>query len=318
MVAVPKRHGFTVVDSFSRIVRLGEGLATTGRIADDAADRTLEALKRCAEIVARWGVADLRCVTTEACRLASNGAEFVDRVRRETGLNLQVIGAEQEAALAVLGCRDLVSSRSDHAVIFDIGGGSTELSWVMAERQKNGRRTINLIESVSLPFGVVRLSDGLAPGGFAGEHYEGIKKRITHTIKASDAYRRHQSQLDPSHGHLIGTSGTATSLAAFNKGMKRYRRREIDGSWLAADDIGRLAAQLTAIGPEARAQEPCIGYGRADLIMPGCAILEAIIEATGYSSVRVADRGLREGIISELITRTAPHPRSPSPAFAAE
>lgn len=316
LVAAPSRHGFRVVDSFSRIVRLGDGLANTGRLSDEAIERTLSALKRCAEIAARWDVAGIRCVTTEACRSAPNGHDFIERVRQETGLRFDVIDAEEEAELAVKGCAQLISRRARQVVVFDIGGGSTEISWVSVDRQESAPARLVINGSISLPFGVVRLSDGLDPGGFAGDHYRGIKKRVAETVAAS-RFAKAAPAPKEGHDHLIGTSGTATSLAAFHRRMKRYRRRDIDGTWLRDTEIARLAGRLSWLGYEGRREQPCIGSGRADLIMPGCAILEGIIEATGMKSVRVADRGLREGIITDLIAMANTSPRHQA-SFAAQ
>ncbi|MEM7740118.1 MAG: Ppx/GppA phosphatase family protein [Pseudomonadota bacterium] len=317
LVAAPHRQGFRVVDSFSRIVRLGEGVANTGRLSEEAIDRALSALKKCAEVAARWDVAGIRCVTTEASRSATNGEMFIARVREETGLRLDVIDADEEASLAVKGCAGLISRRAKHVVVFDIGGGSTELSWVAVERSKQGRTQYIIKGSLSLPFGVVRLSDGLQPGGFAGDHYRGIRKRVAEAIEASPLAK---SMPKPEEGadHLIGTSGTATSLAAFQLGLRRYRRREIDGMWLKDHQVARLAGRLSWLGFDGRSQQPCIGSGRADLIMPGCAILEGIIDATGMQSIRVADRGLREGIITDLMAQANVQGQRRTPAYAAQ
>ena len=316
MIAVPRRQGFAVVDSFSRIVRLGEGLARTGRIAPEAEERAMAALRRCAEMAARWDLAGLRCVTTDACRTASNGPAFVERVRVETGLRLEIIGAEEEARLAVRGCAGLIAEDASRASIIDIGGGSTEVSFASVMPAARGEREVRLSHFVSLPFGVVRLSDGIEPGSFSGEHYADIRRRVAEAISAevdAEGFRA-------AGGHLIGTSGTATSLAAFFKGLKRYRRREIDGSWLGRDDIDSLIGRLFALGLEGRSAEPCIGSGRADLIMPGCAILEGVLDGTGCDRLRVADRGLREGLITELLAahaeegRGGARGRAPQPA----
>jgi exopolyphosphatase/guanosine-5'-triphosphate,3'-diphosphate pyrophosphatase len=306
MVAVPRKRGFTVVDTFSRIVRLGEGLVTSGRLSAAAQDRAIDALKQCAEIVARWDVAGLRCVTTEACRLAANGDDFIQRVKAETGLQLQVIGAEREAALAARGCSGLIDKRADEAVIFDIGGGSTELSVVKVSRDARGHPRTQMLDVLSLPFGVVRLSEGHAEGSFDGDPYERVRRDVAAAIGERSAFANAAQRRE---NHLIGTSGTATSLAALHKGLKRYRRREIDGLWMTRADIRRGVGELTRLGYGGRCAMPCIGQGRADLIMPGCAVLEGILDATGFDRLRVADRGLREGLIEELMEeRLAPVP----------
>jgi exopolyphosphatase/guanosine-5'-triphosphate,3'-diphosphate pyrophosphatase len=300
MIARARRGGYSVVDTYSRIVRLGEGLTTTGRLSDAAQERTIEALKRCTEIIARWDVRAVHAVTTEAARAASNSNSFIERVRQETGLVLEVIGPEMEADLALRGSSSLIDAKARQIVVMDIGGGSTELSFVKVGRDGKRRQQLTICAVASLPFGVVRLSDGLSAGGFAGEHYRLIARRVADSVRQAG-----QGCLDPlgRRDHLIGTSGTSTSLAAMQKGLRRYRRKEVDGSWLSANEVGSLARRLEGLGYDGRRVQPCIGEGRADLIMPGCAILEGVLEATGLKRLRVADRGLREGLIVSLIAQ---------------
>lgn len=298
MIAVPNGERFSVVATFSRIVRLGDGLAKTGRLSEDAMDRTLGALRRCAEVAARWDLAGLRCVTTEACRRAQNGSEFVERVRAETGLRLEVIDPAEEARLAVLGTSELIAPEAQSAAIFDIGGGSTELSVVDLRPGEKDQRKVHLRSSISMPFGVVSLMDRFE-GSFAGDQFDEVRHHVAGLVAG---------EVDPKTfaavgGHLIGTSGTATSLAAMAKNLRRYRRRDVDGMWLTAAQIDGLIGRLFELGLAGRRAQPCIGDGRADLIMPGCAILRGILDATHAKAVRVADRGLREGIISELMAQ---------------
>jgi exopolyphosphatase/guanosine-5'-triphosphate,3'-diphosphate pyrophosphatase len=295
MIAKRRKNGFAVVATFSRIVRLGEGLAQTGNLSEAAMDRTIEALKECGETIARWDAVALRAVATEACRSAGNGQAFVERVRRETGIKLDVIGPNEEAKLALSSCTSLIESGSGRVVLFDIGGGSTELCLLRTA----GRGPARLRHVMSLPLGVVRVAEGYdAP--FSPKDHAAVRQEVCTAIRAQDRNGFLQA-LSAEEDHLIGTSGTATSLAAFAKGLRRYRRREIDGSWLEAQKIEQIAADLRQLGPEGRAGAPSIGSGRADLIMPGCAILQGILDATGLRRLRVADRGLREGVVTELL-----------------
>ncbi|MDW8443258.1 MAG: hypothetical protein RML45_02265 [Acetobacteraceae bacterium] len=140
MIAAPAGRGFRVVDSFSRMVRLGEGLAASGRLCEAAMERTLEALAVCAEKVARHRVRRLRAIATEACRKAENGPRFLERVRAETGIGFEVIGPREEAELAVESCASLLAGPEPRALLFDIGGGSTELAWIRARRPGEARR----------------------------------------------------------------------------------------------------------------------------------------------------------------------------------
>jgi exopolyphosphatase / guanosine-5'-triphosphate,3'-diphosphate pyrophosphatase len=129
LVAEPVDDGFEVVDSFSRITRLGEGLALTGRLGEAAIARTIMALAVCQRVINRNHVAELRCVATEACRRAINGAAFIERVEREIGIRLEIVTQDEEARLALLGCLPLIDEAADQLLMVDIGGGSTEIVW---------------------------------------------------------------------------------------------------------------------------------------------------------------------------------------------
>ena len=267
------------------------------------------ALKDCAEIVARWEAEAVRCVTTEACRIAENGPAFVEQVRQETGLRLEIIGPAEEARLALKGCQNLIDPDAKRAVLFDIGGGSTELCFIEVGRNPNGQLDVTLLETATMPLGVVRLSEGVPEGGFSAIRFEEARQAAAEGVRR--CLPKGFAVLPGGADHLIGTSGTSTSLAAMHKGLRRYRRRDIDGSWLDRNDIGVLAQKLDALGFEGRSQQPAIGEGRADLIMPGCAILQGILDAIPARRVRVADRGLREGLVMELLEAGQGHRRRP-------
>src|SRR6185312_4339338 len=162
LIASPRQHGFRVVDAFSRIVRLGEGIGASGRLADAAMGRSIEALKVCAAKLRDRGVTRARLIATEACRTAENGRQFIDRVRAETGLSLEVVSREAEARLAVAGCASLIDPRAEGALLFDIGGGSSELVWIDLAGSGEGRRrrmSDRVRTWMSLPVGVVNVSE---------------------------------------------------------------------------------------------------------------------------------------------------------------
>ena len=172
LIARPARDGFRVVDSFSRIVRLGESLSRTGRLDDRAMDRAYDALALCAERVVRKGVDPKRltAVATQACRMAENGPAFVERVRRGTGLRLRIIDPSEEAALSVAGCLNLFDPRAEAVLVIDVGGGSTELSWLM-----KGARGIETVAWMSAPLGVVSLAERHPePEGETSQWYEAM------------------------------------------------------------------------------------------------------------------------------------------------
>ena len=301
LVAEPTDDGFEVVDSFSRITRLGEGLATTGRLAEAAMARTLGALRVCKRIMDRNGIAVARCVATEACRQAANGAEFVARVERAVGIRLEVLGHEEEAGLAMLGCLPLIDAHTRHLLMVDIGGGSTEVLWLdRAGGGSNGR----IAETVSVPLGVVTLSEGFGRRLANGAYDDAVGYVDGLLARALGQGERRIDLAEERSVQMLGTSGTVTTLAAIHLGLRRYDRRKVDGICLpfaAIDEVGR---RLRSLDEAERAAHPCIGTDRADLVVAGCAILDAIHHNWPVASLRVADRGVREGILNALMGRS--------------
>lgn len=308
LIARPARDGFRVVDSFSRIVRLGEGLTRTGRLDDGAMDRAYEALGLCAERVAKRGVtsARLSAVATQACRQAENGAEFVDRVKRGTGLTLRIIDPVEEARLAVEGCRNLFDPNARAILVIDVGGGSTELSWL--RRSERGLETVGWL---SAPIGVVTLAERHPePTDNLDAWYEAMVADMTEAIADGPVDPDLRAEFDAGRAHLVGTSGAITSLAGIHLRLARYQRDRIDGLWMKRADCEAAADRLLALGPAGRAAEACIGPERADLVLAGAAILEAVQRAWPCDRVRVADRGLREGLLLQRMREDRRNPRS--------
>jgi exopolyphosphatase / guanosine-5'-triphosphate,3'-diphosphate pyrophosphatase len=302
LIARPSGENFTVIDAFSRVVRLGEGLAQTGKLSDAAMDRTVSALKVCADKLRKRNVALARSVATEACRRARNGPEFIERVKDETGIALNVISAREEARLAVLGCHVLLEPGSGPAVIFDIGGGSTEL--VLIESTDTVPR---ILDWHSVPWGVVSLTESC--DGEGSDHAARIERYaqmrgLVRDSLAGFAERtagvRGQAACDGSL-RLLGTSGTVTTLASLHLDLPQYDRRAVDGLIVPARSMREISARLSALSLDERRNVPCIGSERADLVVAGCAILEAILDLWPCSRLGVADRGIREGILRSLI-----------------
>ncbi|WP_245196509.1 Ppx/GppA phosphatase family protein [Sphingomonas jejuensis] len=302
LIARPAGEGFVIVDAFSRIVRLGEGLAASGRISDAAVDRAISALGVCAEKLRRRHVHVARSVATEACRRASNGGEFIERVRRETGIMLDVISAEEEARLAVLGCHVLLEPGTGPAVIFDIGGGSTEV--VLVDTAGPHPRTIDWF---SAPWGVVSLTEVEEVAGTDEAArlaaYARMRARVTAAF-APFAARLADSGKLPTR--LLGTSGTVTTLASVHLNLPSYDRRAVDGLIVPATAMRDISARLAAQSIPERAAIPCIGQERADLVVAGCAILECIMDIVPAPRLGVADRGIREGILRTLMAHGEP------------
>jgi exopolyphosphatase / guanosine-5'-triphosphate,3'-diphosphate pyrophosphatase len=296
LIACPTGDGFRVVDSFSRIIRLGEGISATGRISEAAIERAIAALSICRDKIHSRKAGRLRLIATEACRAASNADGFRDRVAAETGIRLEVIDRETEAALAVIGCSPLLDPAGKGAILFDIGGGSTEL--VRIERDpKQPNATPRIKAWMSIPLGVVTLAEHFGGKDVTRESYARMVEEVAQHVGPFAA--EHGGDLQDIH--LLGTSGTVTTLAGVHLKLTRYDRRRIDGVWMNDADITATIARLLAMSFRERADNNCISVERADLVLAGCAILDAIRNAFPLPRLRVADRGLREGMLVEMM-----------------
>jgi len=316
LIASPTAAGFRVVEAYSRIVRLGEGLGATGRLQDAAMDRAVAALGICAERIRRRGCLQVRAVATQACRIASNGEAFIDRVKGETGLRLEIISAQEEAQLSVAGCLNLLDRDAEAALVIDVGGGSTELSWVDlhgggldVEARRFQAAQLPIRAWLSIPIGVVTLAElfpEVEPGSPAWFRamVEAVKSHLT-AFDGADSLR---PVFEGGRAHLIGTSGAITSLAGLHLGLPRYDRNAVDGLWMSEPECRAVADRLLTLDVRGRAAEPCIGPDRADLVVAGAAVLQAVQEVWPCHRVRVADRGLREGLLLALMAGS-PEPR---------
>ena len=305
LVAEPRGKTFRVVDSHSQIARLGEGLHDTGRLSDAAIERALDALKAIRTKLKLRGVGRVRCIATEACRKAENGAEFIARVHAETGLTFKIIEGKEEAWLATIGCHDLIEPDAENVLVVDIGGGSTELSLVNAKAATaNGFRGILASPPIkawtSMPLGVVTLSEAF---GHLDEvaAYPEMLAHARGVISGWDALEEVKTAMAEKGAHMIGTSGTVTCLAGVHLELNRYRRDIVDGSWLNREESADAIQKLRDAGLEGRAKLPTIGAERAGLMLSGCAIIEAVWELFPAERLRVADRGLREGLLLSMM-----------------
>ncbi len=295
LIARPSYGGFRVIDAFSRIVRLGEGLTQSGRLSDAAIERTLEALRVCRDKMRTRGVTRARLVATEACRSASNGAQFLGLVRDQLGLHLEIVDRETEAHLAAAGCGELIDESAEATVLFDIGGGSSEIVWM--RRGAHGARKVTAWESLRL--GVVSLAETFGGDDVTPEIFAAMIARVDAALGPFAARVADERRCE--RFHLLGTSGTVTTLAGVHLDLQRYDRRAIDGLWLSSAEIDAAISRLRAMSYAERAANGCIGAERADLVLAGCAILEAIRGRFPAKRIRIADRGLREGILSQLM-----------------
>ena len=295
LIARPQGEGFAVVDAFSRIVRLGEGLASSGRLSDQAIERTIAALKVCSDKLRRRNVTLARSVATEACRRAANGHDFIARAYDETGIHLDIISAEEEARLAVLGCHALLEPGTGHALVFDIGGGSTELVLI------DTTSTVPTVKDWhSAPWGVVSLTES-AGGGDGSAERAASYARMRALVRESFAPFAARLPDPGERPRLLGTSGTVTTLASVHLELERYDRAKVDGLIAPAAAMRRISQDLAGMSLAERARFPCIGRERADLVVAGCAILEGILDLWPAERLGIADRGIREGILRRLM-----------------
>ncbi len=297
---------FRVVDAFSRVVRLGEGLDASGCLSEAAMERALSALKICARKLRRRGLVAYRAVATEACRRAANHGRFLELVAESTGLALEVISQEEEAGLAIHGCSPLMDPGVCDVLVFDIGGGSTQVSWLRlaaeyAEAATERPPRLARRAWCSLPLGVVTLAERYGGRDIGAEAYRAMVAEVAAGLAPFEARHGLAALAGSGRLQMLGTSGTVTTLAGMHQNLRRYDRSRVDGSFLELATIRRLSAEIAAMSYDQRLVHPCIGGQRADLVVAGCAILEALCGIWPVARLRVADRGLREGILYSLM-----------------
>ena len=305
LIAARRGDSFSVLDSHSQIARLGEGLEATGRLSDASIERAMDALNKISKKLRAKKVGQVRCIATEACRRAENGPAFIERVRNETGLTFKIIGPEGEARLALIGCHNLIEPDTDRVLVIDIGGGSTELSYVDARPAHDGGlrgllRKPPILGWRSLPVGVVTLTEAFAhlPEEEAYpqmlNHVVGLLERWKHTPDIRKAFEENRA-------HVIGTSGTVTCLTGVSLGLQKYRRDRVDGAWISHSEMMKTIEDLRAAGQDGMHKFPTIGRDRAGLMLAGCAIVEGTWSLAPGGRMRVADRGLREGLLLSMM-----------------
>jgi exopolyphosphatase/guanosine-5'-triphosphate,3'-diphosphate pyrophosphatase len=311
LIAKPDKLGFSVVDAFSRTVRLGEGLGSSNALSRQAMDRTIEALRVCQSKIRRNDVTSIRAVATEACRRADNGAEFVGRILTETDIKLEIIAPEEEAELALVGCAplyDVSRARDSYALLFDIGGGSTQITWLELGASINATSDVEtrILGCISIPCGVVTLSEEFGSGeDLRGQtstaRYIEICEHVRQHLEPFDVQYEISARVSNDSVQMVGTSGTVTTLAGVFLKLPRYDRNRVDGLELEFSQLESARDTLLKLDRDDRARHPCIGAQRADLVIAGCAVFDAICGLWPVGRLRVADRGLREGIIHGLM-----------------
>ncbi len=282
------------IEATSRFVCLGEQLTKTNKLSDAAMERALETLGTFQRKISRYNNIQALSVTTAATRMAKNSAFFLRTIKQNLGIDLKVISSEEEALYATLGCAELVDKKYNNAVIFDIGGGSTEV--ILADFTTHNRPRI--IDSISIPLGVVSLAEDLAHTTF-----KTYSKTVEKVLSYTQPFCEKHNIIDliaKDLVQLIGTSGTITTVSALHQNLKFYDRDKVDGSILSFSDIESTIKHVQLMGQEERLLHPCIGQSRDDLILGGLAIFEGIYKAFPDLPVTVTDRGVRDGIVYAL------------------
>lgn len=282
---VADRHpdgSFELVRIEREIVRMGGGFSREEGLSAEAIQRGSRCLERFAGILESCGVTEPRAVATSAVRDAANGRDFVDLILRRTGICLTVIDGEQEGALTLTGVVAGLDCRPDDLMVFDVGGGSTEYT-----RAQTGQATFIR----SLPLGVVRLTEGKASPTEMSEKIDRELALLTGEMT--------RSKVAPPDGRtvLVGTAGTATTLAAISMKMATYDYRKVHNSILSIEDIRRMYSMLLPLSPEDRLAVPGLERGREDLIIAGILITLHTMERFGFTTFKVSDYGLLEGLV---------------------
>ena len=298
VIASPTPASFRIVETFSKITRLGEGIINDNELSRPAMRRTINALKVCAGVIEEYApIYRSRFVATAACRRAKNCKEFLDLVKKETGLTIETISSKEESRLAVVGCIPLLNRNIKRALVFDIGGGSTEIS--LARVTNSGKTFIEGF--VSLPYGVVTISEAFPSQDMTALAYDTIIERTHKLLKEFDEKYKIREAIKNQEIQIIGTSGTVTVLGAVHLNLPRYNRSAVDGISITRQDIDRAIAKIKRLGDEGRKKHPCIGAQKADLTMAGCAIIEGLCSFWPIEEITVADRGIREGILLDMM-----------------
>lgn len=298
-IATPTPHSFALKETFSRITRLGEGLIATGELSERAVKRTLQAFKQCRKRLEKYKVQKARYVATEACRRAANGKQFVDLVKKEAGIDLEIISFEEECRLGVAACVPLINRNIRHALVFDIGGGSTEISWARIDEANR----VHLEGMFSMPLGVITVSEAFTGKGLSNASYRAVIQKVLSYLEPFENKHHILDALSQGDVQMIGTSGTVTTIGAFHLGLPYYNRSAVDGLALSFDDLTEAKRRLEKLPYAEKVLHPCIGPQRADLSLAGCAVLQGICDMWPVGEITIADRGLREGILLDLMQK---------------
>ncbi len=285
LIASVGKEGLEPVQVMRRITRLGGGFSRETGLSPEARQRTVAALFEFATELARHDVTMLRAVATSAVRDAVNGAEFCAEVQVKTGITLEVIDGKEEGLLTLHGIRAGLGAPDGTLMAFDVGGGSTEYTLADGTYPRFIR---------SLPLGVVRLTEGKHDLAAMTDKVDRELAGLAVELAAAGEI------VDPSRSLLVGTAGTATTLAAIDMGMTDYDYRRVNGHWLPRDRVAALYEQLLTLTPPERLQIPGMEQGREDLIIAGGLVTLKSMDRFGFDGMKISDFGLLEGVLLNL------------------
>ena len=295
---IPTEDGrvFSPVESLSRVVRFGENLDSgqtgTRRLSPQAVDRALMALEECKKLLQRYNVRHMRCVATAACRYAENTEEFVQEALNKTGIRVEVISPQEESELAVAGCAELFDEQFSHAIVFDIGGGSTEFVWTEILPDQGFR----IVDSISFPYGFATSKEDLRDADKCLK----ITQSVSSAVNDFAVEYKIRELFHAGKVQMIGASGTITTLAAIAMDLDRYDKKSVHEVPLCRETLKYVFRYLSNTKYKERVEHPCIGQQRAESIMGGVALFKAIDEVLNIDPIIAADRGVREGILHTL------------------
>ncbi|WP_243373965.1 exopolyphosphatase [Geotalea sp. SG265] len=263
-----------------QITRLGGGFTREHGISTEAEARSLAAMREFAGEIRLHKVENIRAVATSAVRDAVNGAAFCRKIFEETGIQLQVISGEEEALFTLRGVLAGLDHREGTFLVFDVGGGSTEYTLAQGSTPLFTR---------SLPLGVVRLTEGKP-------NPEAMTEKICRELRALGEEMQRAS-VDPHNAVLVGTAGTATTLAAIHLEMTDYDYRRVNNHIMTLADIKAIHARLLPLSPKERLQVKGLEKGREDLIVAGTLITINTMRHFGFDRLKVSDFGQLEGLL---------------------
>ena len=280
LIAERSSEGIVPVLVEREIIRLGGGFSDESGLSAEAQERGLSCLGRFSEILRGYGVKQVRASATSAVRDALNGRAFVEKAFQETGINLVVIDGEEEARLTLTGVLSALDSEPKMLVVLDVGGGSTEFTVSSAGIPAFIK---------SMPVGVVRLTEGFRTNSEMSARVQSVINRLGDDLSSAGIVFSKEAE-------LVGTAGTATTLAAIKLEMVEYDYRTVNNFTINRDDIVAIYQRLLLLTPQERLLVKGVEKGREDLIMAGLVIITSVMDKFGFTRLKVSDFGLLEGL----------------------